>query len=364
MDSWLPRVRVRRFGLGLLVASILVFAVAACGSDDEGGGAAGGGTKEAEGPNPNDFPVDAPADLVAAAEEEGTFTFYYSGLQESMENLIDAFHEKYPGVEVQAQYYTQGAVFTRADTEIAAGNVNGDLLYLSDIDLIHQLRDKDALLDLSDLPEWQSYPDDAKEETSANTSLAAMRIGFNTDQVDSITEWQDVLDPKFEGNFIILDPRFSAVVQWFYLELQDAYGDKFLEDLAALRPQWTNSVNVGLPLVAAGELAMGFPFTQAAFPNFENKGAPVKWAETTPTTLTKTYVLGMKDGPHPNAAKLFVNYSLSEAGQVALNGNGYASSPRGDDIAGTIPVPEGANFNPGSPPEARVQKLYSLLGLQ
>jgi iron(III) transport system substrate-binding protein len=69
----------------------------------------------------------------------------------------------------------------------------------------------------------------------------------------------------------------------------------------------------------------------------QNEGAPVKTVFPAPTVGIEGYVAAAADGPHPNAAKLFVNYLLTRAGQEVLD-RGYAASPL-PDIPGSAPMP-------------------------
>ena len=56
-------------------------------------------------------------------------------------------------------------------------------------------------------------------------------------------------------------------------------------------------------------------------------GAPVQWIAMEPLVATMNYIsMAFKAAPHPNAAKLMMDFMLSEEGQQVLAGTGYLPS--------------------------------------
>lgn len=53
------------------------------------------------------------------------------------------------------------------------------------------------------------------------------------------------------------------------------------------------------------------------------QGAPVQWIKMEPLLQTISLVGIVKDAPHPNAARLFVEYVLSDEGQKVLAAHDY-----------------------------------------
>ncbi len=85
------------------------------------------------------------------------------------------------------------------------------------------------------------------------------------------------------------------------------------------------------------------------------KGAPMGWAASKPATATQTILAGLKNAPHPNAAKLWMEYLYSDEGQLIwLSPPGYCHPIRQDamlaagkipaDLLAKLPSTEGAVF--------------------
>jgi iron(III) transport system substrate-binding protein len=82
-------------------------------------------------------------------------------------------------------------------------------------------------------------------------------------------------------------------------------------------------------MVAAGER----PVAVVAFANgvdrLKKDGAPIEWVTAEPV-IGLTFGMGLvKGAPHPNAARLFVDFLLSREGQEAMGVSGYFV-PRSD----------------------------------
>jgi iron(III) transport system substrate-binding protein len=64
------------------------------------------------------------------------------------------------------------------------------------------------------------------------------------------------------------------------------------------------------------------------------QGAPVQWIKMEPLLQTTSLVGLLKDAPHPNAARLFIEYVLSDEGQKVLADHDYI--PASPDVPARI----------------------------
>jgi iron(III) transport system substrate-binding protein len=144
-----------------------------------------------------------------------------------------------------------------------------------------------------------------------NTSLAG----------DQITGWKDLTDPKWKGKIAYYDPRRIGS-GWF--DLMAIINDPSLGEEAA-KKILDNSVLIGDFLDASrkvinGELAV-YPGASVPPSMFEEplKAGRVKFV--TPVE-GKSLILSAntiaKTAPHPNAAKVFVNWELTPPGQAIV----------------------------------------------
>lgn len=74
------------------------------------------------------------------------------------------------------------------------------------------------------------------------------------------------------------------------------------------------------------------------------QGAPVQWIALERSVLTPSPLFLLKNSPHPNAAKLFMEYCLSEEGQrVTREANYIPAHPKVEAKDPTL-KPEGGHF--------------------
>jgi len=178
------------------------------------------------------------------------------------------------------------------------------------------------LLQPYDAPEAESYPTNAKDKEKSFTAIYARNfvMGYNTAMIaekDRPRDWPDLLDSKWKGKFGIDEEEF----EW-YGTLIDYWGreraGKYMKALAAQQPTLRRGHNLLAQLLAAGEfpVAIVFPFE---IEQLKRRGAPVEWSNSSDPIVTSINVVAHSvKAPHPNAAKVLINYILSEEGQTII----------------------------------------------
>lgn len=82
---------------------------------------------------------------------------------------------------------------------------------------------------------------------------------------------------------------------------------------------------------AAGEGSVAFPVAPSTFQGTIDAGAPLGLEILEPTTGLAFYVLPVADAPHPNAARLFAHFLLSEEGAALTAQAPGEISPYGEE---------------------------------
>ena len=259
------------------------------------------------------------AKLIEGAKKEKELVLYGSTDLRQSTIINDKFHEKYPFIEVKLNRLTSDNLYPRVIAEHRSGKFLADLLQNNNLGM-YFLRKGNFLAHYVS-PEERFYPKEFVDPGYWVTSAMNLHvIGYNTKTVarNKLPKtWEDLLNPEWKGKFM-LNPN----EQWFAWILQIMGKEKGLNYLRVLAKQ--NPVLRREPramraqLLIAGEAEMDLDSTYTTLLPLMNKGAPVDWTTLGPALMnTVGYGLAVR-APHPNAAKLFINYILSKEGQQVV----------------------------------------------
>jgi iron(III) transport system substrate-binding protein len=138
-------------------------------------------------------------------------------------------------------------------------------------------------------------------------------------EADAPKTWQDVLAPRWKGKVAYADATksgssYTLLVTWLTLYGKNDTGWKFVEDLLRQSKVLPKS-SMTYQMVANGEIPVGLTFEQGAF-EFLKGGAPVAIVYPSEgTAVIPDASAIVKNAPHPNAARLFLDFTVSREGQ-------------------------------------------------
>jgi iron(III) transport system substrate-binding protein len=262
----------------------------------------------------------------AAAKAEGKVVYYSSDESTQFSKVRDAFAARYPGIEVQAQegrgqdarekiISEEVAQRVVADVVVAGGNTMADLI--------------DAgYLEPYQSPEVKNLvPGIADKRGYANPRVVNVYgITVNANALaaaDQPKRWKDLTDPKYADKIAAQDPRGSGGGMYILTALTEKYGDSFVQDLTRQRIFFSQNNGQLVADIARGEHAMLITASTGQVAIVRKDGAPVKVIH--PEEGVVLIPIGMavvKNGPHPNAARLFIDWMLSDEGQKVVAENG------------------------------------------
>jgi iron(III) transport system substrate-binding protein len=161
---------------------------------------------------------------------------------------------------------------------------------------------------------------------------------------EDFKSFKDLLDPRWKGKLLIDDPRNAGPGQatFTFLYLHPDLGPEYIRALGKQEPQISRDWAQEVDMVGQGRVPVLIGGVDAIVEQRMSQGVPIAIAD--PRTVKEGSDLSPANGtlglfnqaPHPNAAKVFVNWLLSQEGQaVFARAQGYVSS-RVD-----VPLPEG-----------------------
>jgi iron(III) transport system substrate-binding protein len=288
---------------------------------------------------------DAMAALIAAAKAEGAVTVDGPPSDAARIALSDGFQQKY-GIAVSYISSGSGQSGARVRAERAAGKYLLDVFVSgSDTPVMTFLpsgwldKIEPALIepDVVDPKDWRDghlwYVD--PDHTILRVLLyVAVELYINTKLVQpkEITTWHSLLDPKWKGKLLIKDPRLPGTGQslnsYFYIHFGPDFVHKLYIDQ---QPVFSGDARQGAQWLAQGNYPIWVGGEWGQLDGFRKLGYPVAPVLPTdgPGMLTGAFgfISLMNHPPHPNAAKLYVNWLASREGETA-----YAKATLGGSL--------------------------------
>jgi iron(III) transport system substrate-binding protein len=144
-------------------------------------------------------------------------------------------------------------------------------------------------------------------------------------------KWSDLFDPKWQGKLEMDDPRGSGPGGTIISGIEALYGPEDTDKkLAAQKLFFATQAGPLLDALVRGEYAVYLSSAHTDVIAQRLAGAPIKQIRPEEGVgITPINQALIKNAPHPNAAKLWMEWSLSEEGQKLLASQGYAPVRKG-----------------------------------
>lgn len=282
------------------------------------------------------------------------------------QDTIAAFNKEHAGVDVQALRLPDSQLTLRINSDLRA-NTPPDLVSTATPAFFTAGNAKGwfAKLDEQDEPSLAGFPAKAiSMGTTADTYYTPIVVMYNTDQVtgdDVPRAWQDLLKPEFKGKIVYVDPRKIPVFMGLADLWRQELGADFLERFGKQDLMIVDSGVPGSEAIASGDKSVLVVTAPNVVSQLKDKGAPVDQVALAPSNYITEQTAVMAKAPHPKAARLFMDFLLSDAGQKALAGADNVAPRPG--VTNTK-LPDGAVEFDFTKSLGRSDQLSSLLGLQ
>jgi len=279
---------------------------------------------------------------VAAAQKEGKLIIYSSTDSASVEPLLQDFKALYPFLQVEYNDLNTTEIYNRFTAESASGAGTADFMWSSAMDLQIQLASKGNALTYASpenagLPKWAVWQNQAYGTTFEPVSIAYNKRLLPADAVpQSHADFVRLLKAKpdaFHDKIATFDPEKSGV--GFLMMTQDAKVFPQFWDLAkgfgSTGTKVYTSTGAMLEKVGSGEHTLAYNIIGSYVLLRQKKDASLG------LVLPKDYTLAFsriafisKTARNPNAAKLFLDYILSQRGQTVMSEKSLVYSIRSD----------------------------------
>jgi iron(III) transport system substrate-binding protein len=280
--------------------------------------------------------------LVAAAQKEGQVLIYTSLIVEQIVRpLIKVFQSHVPGIDVKYVRADSTALVVRLTNEARANRPQADIWHM--VEGVGPLIEAGIAAPL-DLPAAKSMPKAYADPNGrwVTTNLALRSLAYNTTLVPKAQapkSYADLIEPRFKGKFVWNPNSVSGAYGFIGTVLKHMGEEKGIAYLRALAKQDITPVPMAiravLDRVIAGEYPIGLEMNGSHAYISAGMGAPVAWVPLDPVSLMLQVAGVNAKAPHPNAARLFIDFMISRAGQEVFRERDYV--PVHPDVGAKIP---------------------------
>lgn len=267
-----------------------------------------------------------------AANKEGKLVAGIPASADLRKAIGDGFKNRFPGIELELTTSRGPTNASKIAAEHAGGVRYFDLLIsgtstpfsLLNAAILEPVEPLFLLPEVKDAKRWfggHIWLDNAKHFIYGFQAYQSENLWHNLTLIkgDEIRSYDDLLNPRWKGKIGYLDPRSAGggTATWaFFLKIK---GEEFLRKLAAQEMFLSRDQRQLADSLAKGKVALTIGLTYYSFAPFLKAGLPIKplpeVKEGTYTSCGSGALSVVKNPPHPNAAKIFVNWLLSKEGQ-------------------------------------------------
>lgn len=320
---------MRRSSYGMLaVATVLVLAFLACAAPSAPVTAprpASGPTPQGatERPTTTASPTSREQQLIEGAKKEGEVIFwtYYFPAWTAI-NLMQRFQQKYPFLKVIPWDTPLGATaIAKQVEEVKAGRYTVDVLLYQQLDILEAIQL--GLVEKYDFPgteAWIGQPKPPQSDYYRNIARDGYAPVYNTKLINSAEapkSWKDLNDAKWRGKSLISTSGTDFMMGFSYVlgEGKTIEWDKafafWREVVAKTRPAVAGGYSGPRTRVVSGEFALFLAAPLGGTLLEMWRGAPLAIPPVYTYTRGNSLALA-KNAPHPNAARLWIDFLSTE----------------------------------------------------
>jgi len=278
---------------------------------------------------------------VKAAEQEGQVVVY----KIAHDSEWHAFQKKYPKIKVVLIPGSAAQIQQRLLAERRAGKFLADVVRLGGgtSTSLYKAKALDPigpalmLAEVKDVSKWfdgkHHFNDIDSQYVFVYAAFPLHLLGYNQKLVDpkTLTSYSDLLDPKWKGKITLKDPKEpGGQSPLLFLYHNPQLGPEYLKKLfSATALTLVRDDRQQTDWLAAGKFPLTLTSKATEVEEAKNQGLPVDVLDAhafkrdgVGLEAGGTMLALMNKAPHPNAAKVLINWFLSREGQMAIQKTG------------------------------------------
>jgi ABC-type Fe3+ transport system substrate-binding protein len=265
----------------------------------------------------------ASAQLQVQAKAEGALTFYVGGPTAPWEAKARVFEQRYPGIKVSITGGFSNVLDKKVDAQLAAGTLEVDLVMFQTLNDFVRWKAQGHLLAYKPAG-FEAIDASFKDPDGAfyGTMVIAMPYMVNTEHVSAAEVPNSALDflkPQFNGKNVTPYPADDDATLWLFHKVVQKYGWDWMDKYMATKPNFIQGHLSQQRSIASGQNLVAIDSIFNITEPMKKEGKPVAshFSSVDATPIWPLHGAIFKKAPHPNAAKLFINWLLEPAQQAA-----------------------------------------------
>jgi len=320
---------------------------------------------------------------LASIAVAGELSIYYGTSRDLFEPVVQAFAASRPDIKVSSYRAPTEELMATIELEIRAGKPRADVIVITASQLFglqqqHKALERYSPKELETVKKELRDPEGILNPVGINLSL----IQYNTKRItgqDIPKKYADLLNPKWNNQIVITDPRSSSSAHthiWFLTKyMADAggeppYGWTFYKELRKLNVKYVASHGTIRAMVQTGERPLGIQMLNDAMKSI-TAGEPAAFVlaqEGSPAEITAASLV--RGSRNPTEAKAFVDFLLTEKGQdLMVKVGGYVpvrtstafKFPDGRGLADFKAVPVDLAYITPEKRQEHMQKFHEIM---
>jgi iron(III) transport system substrate-binding protein len=278
---------------------------------------------------PAGYPA-AYATLVRAAEDEGRLVIYATTDEVVARPLLDDFKALYPRINIDYEDLTSTELHYRFVAETQLRRASADVVWSSSMDLQASLVTRgDAATYVSPerdgLPDWAKWNDQAWATTFEPIAIAYRKADLEAARVPrshgDLARLLKTDAARLQGKVITYDIARSGL--GFFLATQDVGASPAFWDIARglglAKTRFSATTSGMLQQLASGKATLAYNVlgSYALMQARRNPAIGVVFPSDYTLVMSRLQLIS-RHATHPNAARLWVDYLLSQRGQALL----------------------------------------------
>jgi iron(III) transport system substrate-binding protein len=272
--------------------------------------------------------------LIDGAKKEGALSWIGVQIEPGHADPIIAEFKRYYGlndVKGEYTYGATGAIVTRVEQLLKAKRNNFDIVWNASWDWYKDLLKRGEIMQYES-PHYAAYTLSDKNGMSQKgywvSDAYAFAPVFNTAALDKIgmknfkpTSWNDFVDPRLAGQLAMIDVLISTSAAPVLSGVVKTMGEEWFQKLGKLKPTLHSKAAQGRDWVGSGEFSVALFNSPKDALSLQQRNLPTKQVFPKEGVVLIPFApIIPKSAPHPNTAKLFIDFVRSAHGtQTAMN---------------------------------------------